>query len=48
MTDVSNTLNARSARYGMFSVQAAISQLGDCRMKFFMVWEMAACTENMP
>lgn len=26
MTDVSNTLNARSARYGTFSVQAAISQ----------------------
>ena len=26
MTDVSNTLNARGARYGTFSVQAAISQ----------------------
>jgi len=26
MTDVSNTLNARYARYGTFSVQAAISQ----------------------
>lgn len=32
MTDVSNTLNARSARYGTFSVQAAISQT----MKNFM------------
>lgn len=32
MTDVSNTLNARGARYGAFSVQAAISQT----MKSFM------------
>lgn len=32
MTDVSNTLNARGARYGTFSVQAAISQT----MKNFM------------
>nr|DAV46258.1 MAG TPA: hypothetical protein [Caudoviricetes sp.] len=32
MTDVSNTLNARSARYGTFSGQAGISQT----MKNFM------------
>lgn len=32
MTDISNTLNARGARYGTFSVQAAISQT----MKNFM------------
>lgn len=32
MTDVSNTLNARGARYGAFSVQADISQT----MKNFM------------
>lgn len=39
MTDVSKTLNARNERYGMFSVQAAISQILKNAMRQSPNWD---------